>query len=354
MKKIASIILSFLFVAYLTMPEVNALSYDATTVAGVSKALQEAEELKSELGFSNINFKKLTFSDSIIAYDYTKDGFVYNSEFIPIKQENKLIGWVIKFSDDNNTIYQFTDAFVDVIDNYVDDETKIAFVYDSNNCYVYDGNTLHIVAQSSVCMKSRSDITDLSEIDFSGIELGNYANTYTLQYSANNINSRAQAYIYCNVSFVSQNPPSNICWAASAACIVNYLRGYSLTAETVARYRFGENYDQLLSSYYLDDVLNSYGLSYSFFLQVPSDSVMYSNIYNGYPIMARFVSSYGGHAVVVYGINITGGYIVLMDPEYGSARANYSLANGYTYVSASAGSTLSLNSAACMSWSSGD
>ena len=354
MKKIASIILSFLFVAYLTMPEVNALSYDATTVAGVSKALQEAEELKSELGFSNINFKKLTFSDSIIAYDYTKDGFVYNSEFIPIKQENKLIGWVIKFSDDNNTIYQFTDAFVDVIDDYVDDETKIAFIYDCNNCYVYDGNTLHMVAQSSVCMKSRSDITDLSEIDFSGIELGNYANTYTLQYIANNINSRAQAYIYCNVSFVSQNPPSNICWAASAACIVNYLRGYSLTAETVARYRFGENYDHSINSTLMDDVLNSYGLSYTYHGRVPSDSVIYSNIYRGFPIMATFLCSTGGHCVVVYGINITGGYITLMDPVSGFTRANYSSANGYTYYSAYSGMTLSFYNAACASWESGD
>ena len=74
--------------------------------------------------------------------------------------------------------------------------------------------------------------------------------------------------------------------------------------------------------------------------------------YIGYPILARFIYTGGAHAVVINGINITAGYISIMDPEFGFARANYSLTNGYTYVSAYSGVILTIESASCMTWSS--
>lgn len=351
MKKHISIFLSVIFVIYLTVPGANALYKDFTDVTGVTKALQQAEELKSELGFSDINFDKLTFSDSIIAYEYTDSGFVYNSEFIPIKDNNRLVGWVIKADNNGEAIYQFSNAFIGAINNYIDIETEFAIIYDYNHCYAYDGSVLYVIGNVSLNVAYRSSIEDFSEVDFSEIELGNYENTYTVHYRANNTNSRSSAYISCRVSFVSQMPPSNMCWAASTACIVNYLLGYNFSAETVARYWYGTNYNRLLDSSYFDDVLNSYGLNYSYRIRVPGDSVMYSNINRGYPMLAAFTSTSSAHAVVVYGINITGGYIVIMDPEFGSARANYSLSNGYTYISDYAGTTLSFHSAACNSWS---
>lgn len=350
MKKVVSVFFAAIFVVYLTVPCSYALYREGTNVAGVTKALEEAEELKSELGFSDINFDKLTFSDSILAYEYTKKGFVFNSEFIPIKDNNRLVGWVIKADYNGSAIYQFSNAFIGVIDNYIDNDTEFAIIYDYEHCYVYDGSEIYIIGNVSLNVASRLSIENCSNVDFSPIELGNYEKTYTVNYSANN-DSRASAYISCRVSFVSQEPPSSICWAASAACIINILLGYNLPAETIARYWYGTNFNRPLNSSYFDDVLNSYNLNYSYRAQVPSDAVIYSNINQGYPIMAAFNSSGGGHAVVVYGINITGGYIAVMDPEYGFTRANYSLANGYTYVSDYSGVTLSFSRAACASWS---
>ena len=64
--------------------------------SGIVEALRAAESVKVQFELSSVDFENLTTSDHIIAYEYTNTGCVYNSEFIPIKYQNELVGWVIK------------------------------------------------------------------------------------------------------------------------------------------------------------------------------------------------------------------------------------------------------------------
>ena len=97
-------------------------------------------------------------------------------------------------------------------------------------------------------------------------------------------------------------------------------------------------------------MLEEYGIDYTYSNQVPSDGIIFDNIYNGYPVQATFEWSNGYHDVVIYGINTIGGYLYIMDPEFGFCEATYDLSAGYTYVSGYSGVTLTLDRATCKYW----
>ncbi len=97
-------------------------------------------------------------------------------------------------------------------------------------------------------------------------------------------------------------------------------------------------------------LLGKYQLLYVYKDQVLSDGVIIKNIKNDYPILATFNYPGGNHDVVIYGINITGGYIYVMDPEYGFCSVNIT-SSGYQYVSGYSGTHLTQSSAACRYWS---
>lgn len=147
-----------------------------------------------------------------------------------------------------------------------------------------------------------------------------------------------------------------MCWAASVACISNYLNGTSNTAASVAQSWYNTSdyagYNLGLTVGLQDDVLSDYGISYTYKNQVPSDGVLFKNIYNDYPILATFKWSSGYHDVVIYGVNVTGGYTYVMDPEGGFYSTTYSSSTGHTYFSTYNGVTLTLNSATCKYWTS--
>lgn len=142
---------------------------------------------------------------------------------------------------------------------------------------------------------------------------------------------------------------SNICWAATIACINNYVHGTSLTAIQVAKTYYGENYNKSFSTSSSAGVMRAhYNLLYQYYARVPSSNIILSNIQSGYPIYGRFVHSSGGHAVTIYGVNLISGYITVMDPEFGSTICYYS--NGiYSYTGRS-GAKLKLTEAICYIW----
>ncbi len=200
----------------------------------------------------------------------------------------------------------------------VNDDMKFVFIYDYNNCYMYDGIHFYVLCEISIKTENREIINTERTYSFGNIKLNNFSNTYYLNYNTSTVQTRAQSYYSCGVSFVTQNPVSNICWAASTACITNYLLGGSRTAISVAQDYYGtSNYNQELSLDLQDDVLNSYGLNYSYRSQVPTDGIIYKNITRDFPIQATFVWNAGFHSVVIYGCNIISGYISVMDPEFG-------------------------------------
>lgn len=321
---------------------------------GIVEALHAAEINKEQIGLSSVNFEQLTTSDHIYAYDFTNIGCVYNSEFIPVKYEGELIGWVIKATSDGDCVYQFSTAFVDEVNELLDGLDEFAFIYDAQSSYLYDGENLIKLRDTGITVESRAEVTEENMLNAT-IALSAIDADYDLEYTSVLSNARTPIYYYCDVSFVSQNPPSNICWAASAACIANCLRDTNYTAVSVARGWFGDNYNQGLLLGLQDDVLVQCGVSsYTYKNEVPSDGAIFNNIYNGYPILATFrwtLGVNGGyHDVVIYGVNAIAGYIYVMDPEFGSSSAKYTAEFGYRYVSGYSGVTLTLDRATCMYW----
>ena len=163
--------------------------------------------------------------------------------------------------------------------------------------------------------------------------------------------------IRLDVDFVSQNlaylgiSESRICWAASAACIINYLNGTSLSAERVAKNHLGSgNFNEGIIFTTIDTVLDDYGITYTCRNSLTSDSIILTNLTSGYPIASNWTpTNTTSHTCVIYGLNTIAGYCYLMDPEVGFTSA-VAGSNNYHYTNTINGATYTLSEAACHSW----
>ncbi len=359
MKKIISIIL--LSVLIFSILSVNAGAKtvemaDASETDGIVAALNAVEPVKEQMGISEIDFYELTYSDSVSAYDYTKDGLIFNCEFIPIKHGNALVGWVIKKTTDGDTYYQFTTAFTEEVNRIAENDTEFAIIYGYDASYLYDGKDICTLRSVSIPVDERAILESAAQLEGESITLKSIASSYKLQYSNPSMNSRAPVYFSCNVKYVSQKPYENLCWAACAASIVNFLKNKNYTAVQVAQRWHGEDdYNKIIHSGLQDDLLLRFGVrEYLYKAKVPSSGVLLNNIQQGYPVQATFsyrkYTSIYYHETVIYGMNIASGITYIMDPEYGFCSASYSSSNKLTYVKSDSGLTLTLCEATCHYW----
>lgn len=321
--------------------------------SGIVEALRAAEPVKDQLELSSVDFEQLTTANHIFAYEYTNTGCVYNSEFIPIKHNSELVGWVIKTAFDGEYTYQFTTAFVTEVNNSLDSLDEFAIIYDRQSSYLYNGTDLIKLSDFTITIDSRAEVLVENLVDVP-IVLNNIEANYCLEYT-NYIPSNRTPTIYsCNVAYVSQCQ-SNLCWAASTASIVNYLRGTTYTSNYIGYDWYNtSNYNQMIDLGLQDDVLARYGVNYTYRFQRPSESVILNNIANGYPVLASF--DIGGddalyHDVVVYGVNVTASHLYVMDPAYGFDITNPTNYGTHYYTSAAMGVPLILDYAACQTWS---
>ena len=139
-------------------------------------------------------------------------------------------------------------------------------------------------------------------------------------------------YVSCPVSYVPQGN-DNICWAASDACIGNYLKGLNRSAVYVAQCYFTPpaDYNQGLSDGGLiTTILNSvFNLSYTYHAWVtPSIYTSKSIISSGKPILAFLQFGAAHHVGVIYGVSTTGNYFHIMDPTCGFVSGDW---DGSTY-----------------------
>ena len=348
-KLVAFVIAVAMFVSgfvFSTYAETSNNSVSSEIVA----ALNSAEYVKDRYGLSNVDFAALTYCNSIYAYDYTEEGLVYNSEFIPIMHDNTLVGWVIKAQSEPDTMYQFSTAFVNNV-NSIDNITSFAFIYDYNACYLYDGTLLYKLDDIDLEVPGRETLNE-EDLKTASIILRDLSNPIELNYVTPNTNTRTPVYYECNVSYVTQLPPSNMCWAASVACVANYFNGTNLTAVSVARkwYNTMSDYNHTLTIGLQDDVLRNYGITYTYRNQAPSSNVIFENIYYGYPIIGTFSWSNGHHDAVIYGVNAVAGYIYIMDPDGGFCDGSYTASVGYRYINPRTGIILTLVCGTCKLW----
>lgn len=304
------------------------------------------------MGLYDVNFSEITISNPVYTYEYTVEGLVQNNVMYPLKFNGNLVAWAIPLSDNSNSNYQITTALVNDVNLLLQDGTDFALIYDYDYCYLYNGSELFLLTETTYKVENRLMLnTDSVCVNDFNIQLTNIADSTSLNYYSQPT-TRAQTYYSCPVNFVSQNPPSLLCWAASIACVVNYKKGTTYTAVQVAQKHYGNtDFNKGLPLGDEDNILISdYFLLYRYKNEVPGDGVIGKNIINDYPILATFKWSDGYHLVVIYGINTISGYISIMDPEFGACSATIS-GSSYKYVSAYSGTTLTLNRATCKYWS---
>lgn len=349
MKKVISIILIIILIFSVSAVNTSAETGKASDVDGIIFSLNAVWSVKEQMGLSKVDFEALTYSDSVMAYDYTDEGLVFNSEFIPIKYEEEVIGWVIKKLTDG-AFYQFTTAFAEEVNRIADDDTEFAIIYGYDASYFYDGKEIYTIGNVSIPVEGRKALESAEQLEYENAALRSIGENCALPYSNSGISSRAPVYFSCNVAKVSQNPYEHLCWAASVACIVNYLKKTNHTAVSVAKDWRGTLTDKGLNLAEEVKVLEKYGISYTYKYSDPSANVMLKNIQNGYPLFGMFKHMYGHHACVIYGVNIMAGYFYVMDPIDGFCNGSYSPANVHMYVSPSTGLAMVLDQASCKYW----
>lgn len=309
--------------------------------------LQFSENIKDQIGLSNVDYSDFTVSNVIKTYNYTNNGLTENFELYPLMVNNELTAIAIKSEDE----YQITTSLVNEINSLIQPQTKFALIYDYDCCYLYDGNNLNLLKQTSIKSDDRSQLSSVNDIKGdSTIELNNLLISSPLGYSSPQASINSTIYYECDIEFVSQDPPSNICWAASIACIVNYKKNRNLTAVNVAKMFYGNNYDRGLPLGQEASYLSGYyNLPYTYKNRSPAGIDLINNLKQDHPIFAIFEHSSGYHSVIIYGIDQAQGYIKIMDPEIGFCLSR--LKQGvYQFNSLYSGVSLSLHSGSCIYW----
>ena len=337
------------------MFSVSAVQVQPATEKIVS-ALQNIEQIKQDIGLSDVDFEELSIAEPVCTYVYTADGFIPNNVLYPLKENGALVAWAVPLEDGQTTTFQITALLVDEVNAVLTENTAFALIYDYANCYLYDGNAYHLLKQKSLGVEGRSVLQpEANPLPDGHIQLTEISTSTDLAYTPPAM-TRVQTYYSCPVSFVSQMTVSNsqICWAASIACIVNYKKGTNHTAIDVAKKHYGEtNFNRSLP--FGDEVgilrWDYYLLLYSYKAQAPSGGVISRNIRADYPIFGTFrVSNGNGHACVISGVDIIKGTITVMDPEVGFCGGTVT-SSGYQYSRTDVGLTCLLIQATCRYWS---
>lgn len=343
-----ALVLSFIFSMSINSYSLVETKYDINNK--IIDALQTIEFAKDKMGLTNVNFEDIEISEKPInSYVYANNCFEKRYEFFPLFSDDELIAFAIKKGTGSDSTYQITTELVSKIaDKYIVD-SQVALLYDDDSCFLYNGNELILLTNFIEHNSERNDIaTNKGNIDFSTVQTNNIGQIRQIGY-VNQSSSRIPIYYECDVEYVPQAPYENICWAASISSIVGYLLNTEPDdAEFVARFHYGDDFNRRLPRQDAVVVLGYYDVHYSFCNTVPSGSVIYRNIINGYPLYTSFVSSSSSHAVVLYGIHVTSSIYYIMDPLFGFCSVTYKSGVGYTYVNPNSNTEFVFSSATCM------
>lgn len=328
---------------------------------GIIEALHLIEPVKENYGLTDEDLINMKIADPIKTYEYTSGGLSFLRNYIPLISSNGLSAWAIEDTEDDEVFYQISTAYVDEINKTVDNTTQFVLIYDQNSCYLFDGLSLHKLG-SFEDIDGRLILTE-NTLNASAVELSSLSKTCDLGYTHRPVAYGAVLPVEtykCNVSHVTQigYDYSTLCWAASIACIVNYVKGFNYTAWDVfiANESSTDKYNRLPYKKEVE-VLQGYGLSYQCKGYVPSLSIIEKNIQNNYPLYGYLTyrdeadGKEKAHACTIYGCSrnnqdITLSCIYVMDPEFDFATAWYS-SGTYKYTSGYSGVELKLYSTTC-------
>lgn len=323
----------------------SALSINDMKYQKIVDALHATEYIKNDIGLSDINFSDFAVGDAIYAYDYIDSGYVKTREYFPLFINNKLTAFAIQTGTGDEEQYQITTALVSEINAITNiSQTNAAFVFDRIAAYIYTNDSIDILKKFDEEIENRDIIDCVDYNTISAVHLHNCNKQYDLNYFIV-AEPHVQTYYSCNVSYVTQNPYTNLCWAACVAMVANYKKGTSLTAQGVAQTYFGSNssFNYTCNMNNTTNVLvNTYKVSGYVCREVLSNDAILNNLMNNYPILGGFInqSNPSFHMIVIYSTNVTNGDTYAMDPMRGRFKLSYSSStNRYYYVSPTTNST---------------
>lgn len=320
--------------------------------SGIINALQAVEGTE----LAGLDFSELTVGEPIQTYVYVGDTFEQNGIYYPLLENGNLVLLAIP----QDGWYQITNGLVAEINKNITRTTAFSLVYDQTRCYLYANGIFTLLVESGDQIQSRSVLNPDLVVRDNIMETNSLSVSTPLGYSSKNAtNAQTRSdYIQCGVSYVTQNPYNNLCWAASCVSIMNYLTTNRYTIVELAQAHHNSIseviFNQTINPGVETTVLRRFGgLTYTYrYGTIPSVTVIRNNIQAGKPIYSHWsVSSTQYHAVVIKGTGMNGNYAYLyvVDPQFGYTNAQ--LSNGaYTYTSAYSGRVLRMESASCQSW----
>ncbi len=323
-------------------------TYTLSTYGKIVEALNYVTLDKQHFGLNGVDFNRLETSDPIQMYEYANGRLSRIGETYPLIFAGSIVALATSSDGENYTIET---SLATKINKAISD--KVAIIYDSKGVYVYDGEDIISIFKEKSVISRRGQLNGARKSEFSDVKVASIKKRSLLNYREIKPALR-QSYYSCNVSYVTQNPYSNLCWAATVACIKNYKSGTNWTAGSVSKLYYDTSYvvdSTAYDSSVAGFMRNRCSLSYTYRSSRPSDNAILSNITSGYPIYGSFYvspTSYR-HAGTIYGINVISGYISVMDPISGSVSA---VTNGstYSYYNADYGVVCTLDSGIAHTW----
>lgn len=326
--------------------EANELTPSASEKAAVIATLQYVEEDKSAFNLDGVEFSDLYIGNKIYAYEYTESGLDELYFTIPIFYHGEIIALATKVSENN---FQISGDLAYELNRVHD--SNIALVYDSNSVYTFNGDNFSLLDTSPVIISNRQSFQNgYPDMSANNVMLCDLNENVKLNYTPS-VKTRVQTYFSCSVKYVPQKDYENLCWAATIACIVNYVDNKNLTVEDVAKKQFGSTkFDKGKTTAESAKVLrDTYNLNYTYLNSVPSDNIILENIQKGYPLYGSFGNDDISHAATVFGINVVSGYITIMDPMTGSHTV-YSKNGTYSYINTTVGEEIFFDKTICSIW----
>ena len=300
----------------------------------IAENLSEIESAKEIWNLSEIDFLSLRIGVPIQTYTCISNTLQPGEPLYPISYNGDLVMWAIPIGDQ----FQFSTALVEKINSLIGDSEAFALIYDRNNTYAYLADEMITLLEYKEPFTNRDilsshEIVDPAQIDCVSLE-SNFAIPFGVQ-------TRDYSYaVVCDVSHVEQTL-DNTCWAASIACISNYLNNTEYTDICVAHIVLKgpdaekaddeEEYDVAL---YRSEALSALAaVNVSYRSIDPSFLHVYHNIYRDYPVLA-FLRGYGvgNHYCTIYGANTANGRLMITDPLYGFTYMSSQTDGYYLYT----------------------
>lgn len=223
---------------------------------------------------------------------------------------------------------------------FLEGKTQYTLFTDSVNLYAYDGKTAKVIYALNP-----------SETNYAVRSVGDYEVATNTALSLKDLKTAVKSSERSAGMLLAPIPPyeSNVlpvagvsqtgetCWAATCAAIINYYKGTSLSDIDVARYIYGDSWDQTGGWNDMKNAYNHWGV-YPSYMGVIGFGRVKSNINSGDPMHLRLVGN-EGHSVGLIGFeewdsNYGGDRVLILLEPNGGRRESVTIddSGNFTYI----------------------